>query len=89
MGRRLRPTRKDPYTEKNKSNFTDFSFKQRDFNLIFAHEFRHTMDANVRLHRPGTYLGAFVSGRHDDEPDEMDADRFARKMEGSCLCPKF
>jgi RHS repeat-associated protein len=83
------PLRKDPYTRGNKSSFTDFSFKQDDFKLIFVHEFRHTMGANVRLHRPSTYLGAFVSGKHDDEPDEMDADRFANEIEGSCQCPKF
>ena len=51
--------------------------------------FRHTMDANIRLHRRGTYVGSLLSGKHDDEPDEQDADNFARKIEGTCTCPNF
>jgi hypothetical protein len=79
----------DPYTRGNRSYFTNKSFKQDDVYFIFVHEFRHTMDANANKHRPGSYLGSLLSGHHDDEPDEKDADDFAKKVLGTCPCPNY
>ena len=82
------PTRVNPYTKGNRSNFTPKSFKQDDVYFIFVHEFRHTMDANVKLRR-NSYLGSLLSGHHGDEPDEKDADSFATKLLGTCPCPSY
>jgi len=83
------PTKINPWTLNNKSTFSPKFFKRDDSYRIFLHEFRHTMAENQKLKRR-SYLGSYLSGNAQDEPDEKDADAFADKLgNNSCPCPNF
>ena len=81
-------TKINPWTLNNTTKFSRNFFKRDDSYRIFLHEFRHIMDANRALRR-STYVGSYLSGKANEEPDEVDADDFAKRLGSTCPCPSF